>query len=67
MPCLQIGKGAGRHVRMADNVLAAADQFVAVKARHLDKSIIGVSDHALEVGFGDDGALRERLFVLCDR
>jgi hypothetical protein len=61
-----IGKGAGRHVGMADDVLAGADEFFAVKAGHVHKGIVGVGDHALEVGFGDNRALGEGFFLLGD-
>ena len=43
------------------------DEFFAVKAGHVDKSVVGVGDHAFEVGFGDNRALGEGFFFLRDR
>ena len=59
-------ENTGRHVRVAQDILAGANQFVALKAGYLDKGVIGVSDHPLEVGLGDDGAVGKRLFMLGD-
>jgi len=64
----QIGKRLRRHVGMAQQIVVLADQLIMRKTGQLDKGLIGVSDDALEVGFGNDiTSLRERFFPLRDR
>jgi hypothetical protein len=47
-----VGEGFARHVRMADQVVRLADQFVARKAGHGDEGRIAVLDAAGQIGRG---------------
>ena len=63
----QVGKCLGRHIGMADNIMADANQFVFCKAADVDKSAVGVGDLPLEVSLGHDRPRRiEKDFVLGD-
>ena len=50
-------EGLLRHVGMAHDVMRMAEQFALAEAADLDEVAIGIGDHALEIGLGDD-ALR---------
>ena len=57
---------------MSDTILLisaveAAVRSASLRTSHVDKSVVGVGDHAFEVGFGDNRALGEGFFFLRDR
>jgi len=64
----EIGEGRRRHVRVAHDVVAAADEFMARKAADFDEGVVCRGDDALEVGGGDEGGVvSEFPFVIGDR
>lgn len=47
-------EGRTRHIRVADDVVLAADQFVFAVTGKLDEDRIAIGDDAFAVGLGDD-------------
>ena len=56
-----------RHVRMADDVVGLAQQFLAGKTAYFDEFVVAVGDHAFQIGGGDQTAIRGHFdFALSD-
>ncbi|MPN25442.1 hypothetical protein SDC9_172851 [bioreactor metagenome] len=51
----EVGKGRCRHFRMADDVVALAEQFAFGETGNGDEIGIDVGDDAAQVGLADDG------------
>ena len=61
----EIGKGFGRHVRMAHDVVRLADQFLLRETGDVEEVLIDVGDATLQIGLGDDrlAVFQHDLFV----
>src|SRR5690606_788187 len=63
----EVGKHRRRHVRVADQVMRLAQQFLSGEAGYVGKGVVAVGDHSVAVGGGDETLLVPELyFFLCD-
>ncbi len=63
-----VGEGGFWHVRVANEVVRLAHQFIQRVTTHLDKGVIGLGNVAVQIGGGHEcGVIFQWVLTLCDK